>query len=170
MSPAFSESAMAEFKDIVSRYPNTQAPLLMVLHLAEREFGWLSTEVQAYVAELLELPPSHVSGVVTFYTMYKRVPKGERRVQFCSTLSCAIMGSERVWDHFCDRLGLERRGGVSACGKVSIEKVECLGACDRAPMMLVNDDTESYLTPERIDELLRDWGVAFAQTLEASDA
>jgi len=65
-NPQFSDVAMAEFQDIVSRYPNTQAPLLMVLHLAEREFGWLSTEVQEYVAGLLELPPSHVSGVVTF--------------------------------------------------------------------------------------------------------
>ncbi len=161
-APQFSDAAMAEFNDLCSRYPNKMAPLLMVLHLAEREFGWLSDEVQAYVAGLLELPASHVSGVVTFYTMYKQVAKGEKRIQFCSTLSCAILGSEKVWDHFCSRLGLGRKGGKSTCGKVSIEKVECLGACDWAPMMLVNEDTEKHLTPERVDELLREWNVEFA--------
>jgi NADH-quinone oxidoreductase subunit E len=158
-NPCFSKEAMNEFEDICSRYPNKMAPLLMVLHLAEREFDWLSEAVQDYVAGLLNLPPSHVRGVVTFYTMYKRSRKGRHRIQFCSTLSCAIRGSEEIFDHLCRRLGLARQGGLSDDALVSVEKVECLGACDRAPMMLDNDETHGELSPEKIDALLESWGV-----------
>lgn len=155
-NPKFSPEAMKEYEDLLTRYPNKMAPLLMVLHLAEKEFSYLSTPVQEYVANLLELPPSHVQGVSTFYTMYKLKKKGRRRIQYCATLSCAIMGGEKVYDHICKKLNLENHG-VEEDGLVSIEKAECLGACDLGPMMLVNDETHGLLTPEKFDALYEQW-------------
>jgi NADH-quinone oxidoreductase subunit E len=155
-NPKFSPEAMTEYEDLLTRYPNKMAPLLMVLHLAERQFSYLSIEVQEYVANLLELPPSHVQGVATFYTMYKRKQKGRRRIQYCATLTCAIMGAEKVYDHICKKLDLKNHG-VEEDGLVSIEKVECLGACDLGPMMLVNDETHGNLTPEKFDALYEQW-------------
>lgn len=156
-APEFSPEAMKEFDELCSRYPNKMAPLLMVLHLAEREFGYLSLEVQEYVANLLELSPAHVQGVCTFYKMYKLEPKGKKRIQYCATLSCAIMGGEKVYDHICKKIGVGRKGGTSKDGLVSVEKVECLGACDLGPMMLMNDETHGNLTPEKFDELYEKW-------------
>jgi NADH-quinone oxidoreductase subunit E len=156
-NPQFSSEAMKVYEDLLTRYPNKKAPILMVLHLAEKEFGYLSLDVQEYVANLLELPPAHVLGVCTFYKMYKLEPKGKKRIQYCATLSCAIMGGEKVFDHICSKIGVGRKGGLSEDGLVSIEKVECLGACDLAPMMLTNDETHGLLTPDKFDALYEKW-------------
>jgi len=156
-APKFSPEAKKEFDELCSRYPNKMAPLLMVLHLAEKEFGYLSIEVQEYVANLLELSPAHVQGVCTFYTMYKLEKKGKIRIQYCATLSCAIMGGEKVFDHICSKIGVSRKGGMSEDELVSVEKVECLGACDIGPMMLANDETHGNLTPEKFDALYEKW-------------
>ncbi|MGE4158284.1 MAG: NAD(P)H-dependent oxidoreductase subunit E [Planctomycetota bacterium] len=155
-NPKFSEAAMKEFNELLTRYPDTQAPLLMVLHIAEREFGWLSEEVQHYVAGLLKLPASHVAGVVTFYTMYKRSPHGPKSIQWCSTLPCALRGSEQVYDHIAQCLGI-KNGGTSADGLVTVRKVECLGACDKAPVMLVNEDLEVEVDEKKFDALHAAW-------------
>ncbi len=93
---AFSEAALAEYREILTRYPERRAALLPTLWLAQREFGWLSLPAQEYVAELMEIPLSWVTSVVSFYTMYWTEPKGRHHLQVCVNLSCALRGSDRL--------------------------------------------------------------------------
>ena len=124
--PRFSEAALAEYREILSRYPERRAALLPTLWLAQREFGWLSQPVQEYVAELMEMPLSWVTSVVSFYTMYWTEPKGRHHLQVCVNLSCALRGAERAVRR--DRAPARHRPGErTADGRFSLEQVECLG-------------------------------------------
>ncbi len=137
----------------MARYPIKRAAIMPTLWLAQEEFGWLSTEVLAYVAELLELSPAFVASVASFYTMYYKQPMGRHHVQVCTNLSCALVGADRIVDCLRERLGIEV-GETSADGKFSLSVVECLASCGTAPMLQLNDDYVENLTPERVLELI----------------
>ncbi len=149
----FSDKAQKEFQDIISRYPEKRAALLMVLHLAQREFGWLSREVMEYVAELLDLTPGDVYDTASFYTMFYKKPMGKYHIQVCHTLSCALRGARNIYEHLEKKLGISE-GEVTPDGKFSLMKVECLGACGTAPVVQINDDYYENLTIEKLDEIL----------------
>jgi len=136
---SFSAAALAEYREILTRYPERRAALMPVLWLAQREFGWISPSAQRYVAELMELPQAWVDGVVSFYTMYWRRPMGRSHIAICTNLSCYLRGAEHIYDAVCKRTGI-RAGEVSADGEFSIERAECLGSCDTAPMLQLNND------------------------------
>ena len=104
--PVFSESALAEYRDILARYPQRRAALMPTLWLAQREFGWLSEEAMAYVAELMELPLAWVTSVASFYTMYWKRPPGRWHLQLCRNLPCALRGSLEIQRAIEDRLGI----------------------------------------------------------------
>ena len=123
------------------------------LWLAQEEFGWLSEEVLAHVAELLELPPAFVASVASFYTMYYRRPMGRHHVQVCTNLSCVLRGADEIVDCLRSRLGIGL-GETTADQRFSLSEVECLGSCGTAPMMQVNDDYWENLTPERTLEII----------------
>ena len=142
-----------KIKDIVSRYPERRGALLPVLHLAQREYGWLSQDVMREVSEVLNLPEATVKGVATFYAMYRKVPAGRHLIQICTNVACMIFGAERLVDLLKERYGLEP-GGTTQDGRFSLMIMECIGACDRAPAMLVNDDYHPDLTEERIIQIL----------------
>jgi NADH-quinone oxidoreductase subunit E len=138
--PRFSEAALAEYREILGRYPERRAALLPTLWLAQREFGWLSLPVQEYVARLMEIPLSWVTSVVSFYTMFWTEPKGRHHLQLCVNLSCALRGSDQL------RAVVERRLGIgpherTADGRFSFEEVECLASCGTAPVMQVSNAT-----------------------------
>lgn len=158
-TPTFSPAAKARFDEIVTRYPIRRAAIMPTLWLAQEEFGWLSTDVLAYVAQLLDLSPAFVASVASFYTMYYKQPMGRHHVQVCTNLSCALVGADRIVDCLRRRLGIEV-GETTADGKFSLSVVECLASCGTAPMMQINDDYLENLTPERtveiIDRLARD--------------
>jgi NADH-quinone oxidoreductase E subunit len=159
MAVAFSPAAKAEFDEILTRYPIKRAAIMPTLWLAQREFGWLSEDVLAYVAELLELSPAFVGSVASFYTMYYKRPMGRHHVQVCTNLSCSLVGAERIVDCLRERLGIGV-GGTTADRRFSLSEAECLGSCGTAPMMQIDDDYWENLTPERtleiIDRLARD--------------
>jgi NADH-quinone oxidoreductase subunit E len=110
---SFSEKALMEFKDILSRYDSKRSALLPALHLAQDEFGWLSEEVIEYVARLMDLSPAQVLEVVSFYTMFRQTPVGKHHLQFCVTLSCWMFGSHQLMKNACSRLGI-REGETTA--------------------------------------------------------
>lgn len=149
----FSDKAKKEFEEIVSRYPQKRASLLMVLHLAQREFGWLSAEVIEYIASLLELTPGEVYDTASFYTMFYKKPMGKYNIQICHTLSCALRGARNIYEHLQKKLGISD-GEVTPDGKFSLMKVECLGACGTAPVVQINDKYYENLTIEKLDEIL----------------
>ena len=159
MAVQFSPAAKAKFDEILPRYPIKRAAIMPTLWLAQEEFGWLSTEVLAYVAELLELAPTFVASVASFYTMYYKKPMGRHHVQVCTNLSCALVGADRIVDCLRSRLGIGV-GETSPDGRFSLSVVECLASCGTAPMMQINDDYLENLTPESavaiIDRLERE--------------
>lgn len=153
MSAVFSGEAHREFERILARYPDRQAAILPTLHLAQREFGFVSDEAIRYVADLLGFSPARVEGVATFYTMYRRHPVGRYHLQICRNLSCSLMGAEALIEHVSRRLGV-KPGETTADGRFTLSTVECLGSCGTAPVMQVNDDYYENLTAESVDVLL----------------
>jgi NADH-quinone oxidoreductase E subunit len=134
----FSEPALAEYHDILTRYPERRAALMPTLWLAQREFGWLPTEVMAYVAELMHLPLAWVTSVASFYTMFWKRPPGRWHLQLCRNLPCALRGSMEIQCAIEQRLGI-RDGEKTPDGRFSFEEVECLASCGTAPVMQVNN-------------------------------
>jgi NADH-quinone oxidoreductase subunit E len=151
--PQFTAEQLEEVRRLQSLYPDKRGALLPVLHLAQDTFGYISLEVEVYVAGLFGLTPAHVHEVVTFYTMFFQQPKGRHVVAVCHNLSCHLLGAKTIIDHLTERLGIEV-GETTADGRVTLLSVECLCACEQAPMMQVDDRYEGNLTPAKVDRIL----------------
>jgi NADH-quinone oxidoreductase subunit E len=149
----FSKENLDTLEVLKTRYPTTKALTLHVLWMAQEQFGWISPETMQYVAGLLDLPVSHVYGVVTFYTMFNTRPVGKYHVQVCTNVSCQLRGAEELAGHICDRLKV-RMGETTADKRFTVTEVECLGSCGTAPMMQVNEEYYENLTPAKVDKLL----------------
>ena len=150
----FSEAALAEYGDILSRYPTRRAALMPTLWLAQREFGWLSEPVQTYVAELMELPLAWVTSVSSFYTMYWKQAPGQWHLQLCRNLPCALRGAGELRALIHDTLGI-CNGQKTADGKFSFEEVECLASCGTAPVLQINNGAyHEGLDAEKVRVLL----------------
>lgn len=150
---SFDAERMARAEDYLARYPFKKAALLMVLRLAEEQWGAITPEICAYVAGLCECSPAHVWGVVTFYTHFKREHHGKHRIMFCHTLPCALAGCAELLGHVEKKLGI-KCGQTTPDGKFSIEKVECIAACDKGPAMQIDGAHYESLTAEQVDAIL----------------
>jgi len=150
-----SEKAQAEIKEIINRYPVKRSAILPVLWIAQREYGYLSEEALSSVARLLDLNPTQVYEVATFYTMYHLKAPGKYVLQVCRTLSCALCGSLEILNHIERKLGI-REGETTSDGRFTLKTVECLAACGTAPAMQVNEQYYENLTVEKVDQILND--------------
>jgi NADH-quinone oxidoreductase subunit E len=151
--PEFTAEQLAEVRRLHGLYPDKRGALLPVLRLAQETFGYISLEVEEYVAGLFDLSAAHVHEVVTFYTLFFQQPPGRHVVSVCHNLSCHLMGSKGIVEHLARRLGVEV-GETTPDGRVTLLTVECLCACEQAPMMQVDDRYEGLLTPEKVDRIL----------------
>src|SRR5262249_52498816 len=127
--PVFVGDGRKELDAILLRYPSKMAALLPALWIVQHARGWVSPEGMAEVAEVLELTPAYVKGVVTFYTMYHQHPVSKHFIQVCTTSPCNACGAEQVVDAFLRHTGAQELGQTSADGKYAVIEVECLGAC-----------------------------------------
>ncbi len=152
-NPQFSPEQLAEVGRLQSLYPDKRGALLPVLHLAQDAWGHVSLEVEEYVAGLFDLAPAHVHEVVTFYTLFFQKPKGRHVVAVCHNLSCHLLGAKTIIEHLRERLGVEV-GETTRDNRVTLVAVECLCACEQAPMMQVDDRYEGLLTPDKVDRIL----------------
>src|SRR5438105_8649705 len=150
----FSEAQLGEVRRLQGLYPDTRGALLPVLHMAQETFGYISLEAEEYVATLFDLSPAHVHEVVTFYTLYFRERPGRHVVAVCHNLSCHLAGAPGIVAHLRQRLGIDP-GETTDDGRVTFLTVECLCACEAAPMMQVDDRYEMNLTPAKLDQILR---------------
>lgn len=155
MALEFSAAAKQQIERLRSRYPTRQAALLPVLHIAQDEFGYLSDEAIDLVAVTLSLAPAHVYGVVTFYTMFHREPKGTNELMVCTNVSCMLRGGYDILHHIEKRLGI-KKGETTSDGAFSLVEEECLAACANAPMMICGPEYYLDLTPEKVDKALDD--------------
>ena len=127
MALEFSPQALQKISEIFSRYPHKQSAVVPVLYLAQEEFGHLSLEAIDYVANLMEIPPARLYGIVSFYTMLHMKPMGRHHIQVCRTLPCALQGAEKVLDFLKKRLAIDL-GETTPDGKFTPSVVECLAS------------------------------------------
>lgn len=142
-----------ELRELSSRYPQARSALLPMLHLVQSVDGRVSPRGIEVCAEILGITTAQVSGVATFYTMYKRRPVGTHHVGVCTTALCAVMGGDQLFEHVCTKLGVSN-DETTADGTFSVERIECNAACDYAPVMTVNWEFMDNMTPAKADELL----------------
>lgn len=140
---------LAKLEDICSRYPaeRRKSAVLAALYLAQRQQGFISRNAMKAVAAAIRCTTAEVEDVVSFYTMFYQRPVGRHVLQVCRTLSCALNGAERVTEELQKVLGITP-GQTTADGEFSLFEVECLGACDRAPVVGVNDHWHERQKPE----------------------
>jgi len=150
----FSEANETKLDEIISHYPVKRSAVLPALYLAQEEHGYVTDEDVQYIADRLGMRVNEVEEVVTFYTMYSRQPIGRHKLQVCRTLSCMLLGAEKITEHISQRLGVEV-GETTADGKFTLQEVECLGYCDLAPCLQVNFTYHERVTTETVDELLQ---------------
>ena len=147
----------ARFDVVVQRYPPDQrrSAVLPALYLVQHQQGFITASSMRYVAALLGITPADVEDVVSYYTMFYTKPMGTFVLNVCRTLSCALNGAERVTEMLIAKLGI-KPGETDAAGTFTLREVECLGACDRAPALMVNDAWHECLTPESVSSLIDD--------------
>jgi len=154
MSFSLSGPARGRVDELLARYPKREAALLPILHIIQREQGFISPEAEAWVAAMLGLPALQVEEVLSFYTLLRRKPAGKYVIQVCRNISCFLAGSEDIVKHLESRLAV-RDGGTTPDGKFTLVTVECLGNCDHAPCLMINDDDYGPATREMIDGILK---------------
>ena len=153
VSTNITETTLDEMRSIAARYPQARSALLPMLHLVQSVDGRVSPAGVQACADILGITTAQVSGVATFYTMYRRRPGGTHHVGVCTTALCAVMGGDQLLDRVCDRLGIHE-GETTADGAFSLERIECNAACDFAPVMMVNWEFFDNMDPQKVDELL----------------
>ena len=153
MSPEYSAALRKKIDEVASLYPKKRAALLPVLHLVQQEVGFIAAAEEHFVAAALGLKPIKVREVVTFYTMFLRRPIGKYHLQVCSNLSCSLLGAGSLLDHLQRKLGIGV-GETTADRRFTLSEVECLGACEQAPCLMVNLDYQGQMDKDKIDRLL----------------
>ncbi len=151
---ALSAHVLEEIKDLPARYPQPRSAVMPALDLAQEELGYLTSEAMSEVAAALELDPGYVEGVATFYSLFHLSPVGKHRFYVCTNLSCMLRGANEIAGHVKRSIGVSSPDEVSADGLFSFEEVECLGACEYAPMMRLDHQYHYDLTIEKIDSLI----------------
>jgi NADH-quinone oxidoreductase subunit E len=153
----FSEQLEARYSDMLTHYPVKRSLLVPFLLYIQDEFGYVTDESIAEVAERLQITPLEVRNVISYYSMLRTTPGGKFNVQVCTNISCLLRGGEQMLEHARKALGVAINKGVTPDGVFSVEEVECIGACSWAPAMQVNYDFHENLTPEKIDQILDDY-------------
>ncbi len=149
----FNEENLKKIDGILTKYPLKKPAVMPVLYLAQEQNGFISNEVIKEVADILEMTPEEVLGVVTFYTMYHQKEMGKYHIQVCTNVSCMLRGGYDLYDKVKEKLGIDNMQ-VTEDKVFSLEEVECMGSCGTAPMIAVNEDYYENLTKEKVAEIL----------------
>src|SRR5215467_6255261 len=153
---ALSARILEEIKELPAKYPQPRSAVMPALDLAQEELGYLTPEAMTEVAQALNLDAGYVEGVATFYSLFHLAPLGKHHFYMCTNLSCSLRSSGEVVARLKQAIGVSEPRQVSADGLFSYEEVECLGACEYAPMCRIDHHYEYDLTPRRIDTILNE--------------
>ena len=149
----FSPEVEAEIDRHLAKYPVMRSAILPLMFIVQRERGHLDPPGVLYLANRLKLRVTDIWEVATFYSMIHTKPIGRYHIQVCRTLSCRLLGAQKITEHCSTRLGI-KPGETTPDGKFSLSEVECLGSCGTAPMFQINFDYHENLTPEKVDQIL----------------
>lgn len=147
---------MEKIKEIIGKYEYKRQALIPCLHYIHSKYGYAGKEAIAYLAKELNVPSEDVYSVLSFYTLFYHKPQGKYIIRVCDSPACYLAGSTNVLESLKEILGIDV-GEVTPDGKFSIEKVSCLGLCDKAPAMMVNDVEYTNLTHEKIKEIIENY-------------
>jgi NADH-quinone oxidoreductase subunit E len=142
-----------EIEEKIAEYPNRQAVSIDAMLAVQKHRGWVSDESLRDLSELLGVSVADLDGVATFYNLIHRKPVGKHVALICDSVSCWLMGSDKVRDHLCSKLSTPL-GGTTADGRFTLLPIVCLGACDHAPTMMIDDKLYEDLDEERIEAAL----------------
>ena len=154
----FTPERRAKLDEIISKYPpeRKRSAVLAALYLVQEQVGYLTGNGMRHVAGILDLTPAEVENVATYYVMFYKAPVGKYVLQVCRTLSCALNGAERVTEALSEKLGI-KVGETDPSGLFTLLEFECLGACDRAPVVMVNNEHwHEKVKPEDVGKLVDD--------------
>lgn len=154
----FDETTRSRAAEIIARYPHTRSAVMPLLHLVQSVEGFVSKNGIAFVARQLDVQESEVSGVATFYNMYKREPVGEHIVSVCTNTMCAMLGGDKIYQALRSELGVDHEqtaGEPGTPGSVTLEHVECLACCDHGPVLTVDYEIFDNQTPESAVDLVQ---------------
>jgi NADH-quinone oxidoreductase subunit E len=151
----FSPELEARFEKLMHSYPpgRQRSAMIPMLLYAQDEIGSVTPELVAEVAKRVGVQPLQVEEVYTYYSMLHKKPLGKYHVQVCTNISCLLTGGAELWEQACKKLGIGHKE-VTADGQISLEEVECMGACSWAPAVQVNYDFHHLVTPEKLDRLI----------------
>ena len=149
----FSEELMAKVDAVIEAYRKVPGSLLIVLEKAQDITLYLPVNLQRYIAERMAVPPSKVSGVVTFYSYFSTVPRGRKVIKVCTGTACHVKRAGEILERLKQKIGVEE-GEVSADGEYSVEEVLCPGACGLAPVVVIGEETFGLIDPENVEEIL----------------
>lgn len=157
----FSEENKNKVAEIIAQYPEgkQKSALLPILHIAQEQFGWISSETMDMVAGLLQIQPVEVYEVATFYTMFHLEPVGKHVIEYCRTGPCCTMGGEKVYEHLQERLGI-KTGETTADQMFTLKEVECLAACGWGPCFQIREKYHMHLTEEKVDAIIDELSAA----------
>ncbi len=154
----FSDAELKTFEEIASKYEEKASAVMPLLHYVQEVRGYLGEEELAYIADFLKIPRVRAYEVATYYTMYTVKPRGRHLIQVCRNLSCTLGGAEGIVEFLKEELDIEV-GGTTSDGVFSLMEVECIGACDKAPAIMINGDHHGPVTPESLREILNTYRV-----------
>src|ERR1700693_6193528 len=151
----FSPELEAKFAKLLTIYPpgRERSAMIPMLLFAQDEIGAVTDELVREVATRVGVEPLQVEEVLSYYSMLHRKPLGKFHVQICTNISCLLRDGDKLWEHACKKLGVGHKE-VTADGQISLEEVECMGACSWAPAVHINYDFHHSVSPERLDQLL----------------
>ncbi|MCB1672728.1 MAG: NADH-quinone oxidoreductase subunit NuoE [Gammaproteobacteria bacterium] len=149
-------SEIEEIEHEKTLYPDKQAVGLEALKIVQKHQGWVSDESLLAISRYLDIPVSELEGVATFFNLVFRRPVGKHVMLFCDSVSCWIMGCENIRAHISQKLGIDY-GETTADGEFTLLPVPCLGDCDRAPVMMVDENQHRNLTAEKVDAIIQQY-------------
>ena len=155
MARVLTPPTLEAIEALCSRYPSRLAALLPALHLAQKEHGYISGDVEHDVAEQLRIPPTRVREVVSFYSMFYDRPVGRHVVKICRNLPCQLRGAQKITEHAERTLGI-RLGETTEDGRITLEEDECLASCGTGPMLWCNDTLLENVTEQRLTAFLEE--------------
>ena len=153
--PALTDDLRQQILDYLPRYPSKQAVTLPALHIVHDALRCVPHEAIKEIADILDLSPAEVHDTMSFYEFFReeKAPLGRTRLWVCRSLACSLRGGEALLTDLCEKLHLQP-GGTTADGAITLEFAECLGACEGAPAVMVNDEHRHNVTPEKVDDLV----------------
>ena len=150
------EEKFKELDNYIEELGQMEGALISILHRAQHIFGYLPKEVQLHVARKMGIPAAKVNGVVTFYSYFTEVPKGEHIINVCLGTACFVRGAEEILRKIEDKLGI-KAGGTTPDGKYSIDALRCVGACGLAPVIIVDGKVYGRVKTEELDDILKQY-------------